>query len=80
MSASNGPPEFYFQLTEKPISDFTPKEINEIRKIARELLAAGLFERDQFRITLEAYHRWIVIKSCVTDMHADMKDQARVCH
>lgn len=70
----------FIHLSEKPITDFTPREINEIRCIARELLEQKLFKGDQFRITLEAFYRWIAIKNCETDLHADMKDRARVCH
>lgn len=78
MSASNGHDHEFYQLGEKPISDFTPKEIAEIRRIARELLKIGMFKNDQFRITLEAYHRFILIRSSISDMDEDMRDKTRV--
>ena len=69
MSSSSYPttPVDFFQL-QTDLCSLTHVEWAQIRRIAKELYDAEMFGKDQFKIAVEAYHRWLAMTQCNEDL------------
>lgn len=69
-SDEEGPMQQYFQF-ERPVSDFKDFEWAELKRIAQDCFKAGLYDKNQFKIAIEAYHRWIAL----TELNKDLESE-----
>lgn len=65
-------PHEFFQF-EKPVSDFREFEWSEIKSIANECFKQGLYSKNQFKIAIEAYHRWIALNALNEHLDQEVK-------
>ena len=65
-SSQTNPVDFFQYSTD--LTALSEHQWNHIRRIAKELFAAGMFEKDQFKIAVEAYHRWLALTQSNEDL------------